>query len=135
MKYELTLFGELPSHKNEKVATLRKRKKDTKKGVAGSTYMGIRTKSAVKDAMDRAGLQIPGDMRDLKLRHPKIEFYFKVARVNVDRDNIVSTVLDLLVRYGVLENDSISSCNHTITIYPAMLTVDEWETRIVLEDQ
>ena len=133
MKYEITILGELPSHKNEKVATRRKRKKDTAKGVAGTTYMGIRTKSAVKDAMDRAGLQIPGELRDLKLRHPDIEMFCVVGREDVDTDNIFSTVLDILVKYGVLADDNCRHCNGTKTSHPAKIVPNEWETLILLD--
>ena len=133
MTYEIVLLGEVVASKNEKMAVMRKRKSDTAKGVAGSHYAGIALKPAAKESMDRIAMQIPGELRDLKLRHPRIEFNFVVGRINVDRDNIVSTVLDLLVLYGVMENDSVASCNNMIVIHPAHLRPDEWETRIVLE--
>jgi hypothetical protein len=77
------------------------------------------TSESVKESLDRLAMQIPGDVRDLKLVHPEIEFIITHDQDRQDRDNIVTTILDLLVQYGVLADDSIKQCNGKMTIWPS----------------
>lgn len=134
MTHTLTIFGEILSHKNEKAAVMARRRKDTAKGKAGTQYAKVVTKSVAKESMNRAAMQIPGELRDLKLQHPDLDVYFVVGRLNVDRDNILSSVLDLLVEYGVLADDNVAQFNGAVTLHPAMLRENGWETTILLKE-
>ncbi len=127
--YELEILGELPSHKNEKQGVIRTRTRDTAKGSAGSTYAGVMTKPDVKLILQRAAMQIPGELRDLKLRHPEMVVHFTVAREDVDRDNIFSTVLDMLYDYGVIADDNVRHFNGVVKLMPAIVG-EEWKTWI-----
>ena len=53
-----------------------------------------------------------------RLRHPEIHFRIE-AQENQDRDGIVTTLLDVLKRAGVIEDDSIARCNGLYVIFPA----------------
>ena len=133
MRYEIVLLGEVVSSKNEKMAVLRKRKSDTAKGAVGSHYAGIALKPKAKLSMDRIAMQIPGELRDLKLEHPRIDMFFIVGREDVDVDNIFSTVLDLLVKYGVLVDDNVRHCNGVKKLWPAEFNLNRWETTVILK--
>ena len=78
------------------------------------------TDPAISEAIKRLEMQIPGTVRDLNLESPDIEFSFTYQKANWDRDNAVTTILDVLVKYGTLKNDNLKRCNGTITIHPAI---------------
>ncbi len=103
---EITLRGHVPSKKN---AYTPRRDKP-----------GMFKNSKLQTELDRLAMQIPGYVRDLKLESPAIEFHFTYARANSDRDNAVTTCLDLLVSMGVLADDNTKRCNGLITIHPAV---------------
>lgn len=134
MQYELRIIGEILSHKNQKAAVMARRRHDTAKGKAGTPYAKVVTKSVAKESMNRAAMQIPGELRDLKLEHPDLDVQFVVGRENVDRDNILSSILDLMVHYGVLSSDSVAKCNGTIVLHPAIVRKNEWEITINLKE-
>lgn len=80
---------------------------------------GFFKNSKLQTQLDRLALQIPGEYRDLKLESPDLHFYFTYEKANWDTDNAMTTLLDLLVRYGVLKNDNIKSLNGLKVIHPA----------------
>jgi Holliday junction resolvase RusA-like endonuclease len=49
-----------------------------------------------------------------------------------DRDNIVTTLLDVLVKAGILAGDSIKRFNGQMTVHPAQIDREE---RVVIELQ
>jgi hypothetical protein len=81
---------------------------------------GIVLDKDARTAIDRLAMQIPGHIRDLHLESPDIEFIFSYERANWDRDNAVTTLLDILVQMGTLVDDNIRRCNGRITIHPAI---------------
>jgi hypothetical protein len=93
--------------------------------------LGLITKPKVSQAMDRLAMQIPGWVRDLNLEHPDVEVRFFVCRDSIDRDNIFSSLLDLLWKYNVIKDDQIKNFNGLITLHPAIIG-DEWKTEIQL---
>jgi hypothetical protein len=114
----IELFGQIPSKKNRYTP-----RKDGK---------GMFKNSNLQTELDRLAMQIPGWARDFNLVSPDIQFQFYVRNGRSDRDSAVTTILDLLVEYGVLKNDTIASCNGTMTTHPAILA-DEWRTVVTLK--
>lgn len=55
------------------------------------------------------------------LEHPDLAVTFYVMDRRSDRDNKLTTILDVLQEAGVLQNDSIRRCNGTITLHPAII--------------
>lgn len=101
----IQLKGKIPSKKNSYTP-----RKDGK---------GFFKSTELKTELDRLAMQIPGWARDLKLVHPDLHFHFTYAKANWDRDNACTTLMDLMVTMGTLENDNIASSNGTTTIHPA----------------
>lgn len=120
MTYEIELLEKPLAKKNDKIPF---------KNKAGK----VRMRYGNQDALDRLAMQVPGWARDLKLEHPTIEFRFTVAHRKFDRDNAVTTLLDLLVKMGTLAQDSVAHCNGTIIIHPAIIS-DHWLTTITLTE-
>lgn len=106
-EYVICLIGKVIAKKNLKRTF---RGKDGKMAV---TY------GAGQDALDRLSMQIPGEVRDLGLLHPDIEFFFTVPDGRIDTDNSITTLMDILVKMGVLQDDSVAKNNGTKTIHPA----------------
>lgn len=67
-------------------------------------------------------LQIPGEYRDLKLENPHIVIQLKLPKKSwrSDRDNAVTTILDYLVKFGVLKDDSINHLNGALFMAPVI---------------
>ena len=104
---EILLLGKTPSKKNR--YTPRKGGK------------GFFKNKDLQMELDRLAVQIPPEARDLRLKHPAIDFYFTYTVANFDRDNAVVTLMDILTGYAVLDgSDNIAHCNGTITIHPAV---------------
>jgi hypothetical protein len=103
---EITLRGHIPSKKNS--YSPRKDKP------------GFFKNSKLQVQLDRLALQIPGEYRDLKLESPDLHFYFTYEKANWDTDNAMTTLIDLLVQYGVLANDNIRRLNGFKVIHPAV---------------
>jgi Holliday junction resolvase RusA-like endonuclease len=103
MTYETTWYGLTKSKKNSYTPT---------RG-------GMFKNSALKAELDRLEQQVPGDLRDLNLIHPDITVRFKSRSARRDRDGLLASVLDVLVRCKVLADDSIGKCNGRIIIEPA----------------
>ena len=120
----LTFYGEPPAHKNEKMP-IRRRKKN------GEMGMGLATKPAAKEAMNRLAVQITGEYRDLKIRHPHVEVWFYVMRDDFDRSNGWCCIEDLLWQYGVTVDDCVREFNGELLIHPAILC-KEWKTVVAL---
>ena len=115
----LSLWGSVPSKKN----SYRPRK-------GGK---GFYKDDKLQAELDYLTLQIPAEMRGLKLQHPDMTFRFTVAKgaTRRDRDNMCQTLIDVLVSAGVLWDDSISQCNGRIIIEPAVVG-DQFHTIVEL---
>ena len=78
---------------------------------------------------------IPNEYKDLKLKHPDIAIYLKMPKKSwrSDKDNAWTAASDILVKNGVLADDSINACNGTIILMPVQLsdkyecTIDIWK--------
>lgn len=64
--------------------------------------------------------QIPAELVDLKLKHPRIEFQAFIPKKSwsLDIDGVFTTILDILVKAGILAQDNIRNCNGGISILP-----------------
>lgn len=120
--FEIELRGHIPSKKN----SYRPRR--------GGKGRGFFKDTRLQAELDRLALQIPGEYRDLKLESPHLEWNFTYARANWDLDNAKTTVLDLLVQYGVLMNDNIKRLNGGETTHPAVKG-DYDSVRVVITPQ
>lgn len=128
MRYEFELLSKVPAKKNMLRPVRRKNGK-----------LGLVNDRQASSLLDYIAMQIPPEVRDLGLLHPNIEFTFGVpseyftgkANRRWDRDNAITGLLDVFVDMGVLRDDSISCCNGTITIHPAIVDKD-WRTHVVL---
>lgn len=64
-------------------------------------------------------LQIPPEYRGLRLRHPDMEVWWFTNKKTQDRDNVLTTVLDVLVMARVIYDDRVSAFNGKIILHPA----------------
>lgn len=103
---ELELFGKIPSKKNRYQRNPNRNRPFKDRELAR--------------AIDDLLLQIPPVYRNLRLEHPDIAVQFGFDNFRQDRDNALTTLLDVLVVAGVLADDSTSRCNGTITVLPAV---------------
>lgn len=117
MTYSLELIGKIPSKKN----MLRPR--------FGSGGKGIRISTGAREQLDRLEMQIPAELRDLGLVHPDMVVQFMMPEGRSDRDNMLVTLLDFLVKYGVIKNDSVASFNGQIVLFPA-IPAEDYITKI-----
>ncbi len=113
MRIELTFYGRVPSKKNQYRAVVRKTGKA----------------ALVKDRKLTGKLnylveQIDRELWDLGLTHPAITFqkYCPVEEMNQDRDGQITCLLDLLVRTGLLVDDSDLQNNGRWVIEPTIVS-------------
>lgn len=106
----LRLRGELPSKKNDRQI----RRWGPRVGIGNSREKEVLMAALAWQAREQWGQREP-------LEHPKMSFQFTVKHRRKDRDNLLTTVLDVLVTAGVLVSDSISKFNGTLTILPAII--------------
>ena len=92
-------------------------KKNRKAPNANGKGLHIETKT--RQMIERMEMQIPGEHRDKLLEHPDREWRFTYTNAGVDKDGIITTVLDILQRYRVIVNDNIAHLNGKTTIWPA----------------
>ncbi|MFN3323391.1 MAG: hypothetical protein ACK5AZ_07845 [Bryobacteraceae bacterium] len=64
------------------------------------------------------------------MSHPSMDVHIYTRSRRQDRDNIVTTILDVLVAAGVLTGDNIAQFNGTLTVHPAKIDPNE---RVVIE--
>lgn len=123
--WKIELKGKVPSKKNQ----LRPRK--TKYGKI-TYYKDTDTQSLI----DALSFQIPANLRGMKLKHPLMSFKFDVPTRGeaADRDGKYTTILDILVKTGVLADDNIRNCNGVHEIMESE-TKDEHVTTIWITPQ
>jgi hypothetical protein len=85
----------------------------------GKNGRGIYLDKKTRALVERMELQVPAEVRDLRLESPDMIWTFRYTNGHADRDGIMVTVLDILQKYGVLVNDSITRCNGLWTVHPA----------------
>lgn len=59
------------------------------------------------------------------LEHPRMRVTFYVTNQRSDRDNKLSTLMDILQRAGILKNDNIAHFNGEVTLMPAQISQEE----------
>lgn len=81
-----------------------------------------------------AAFCIPNEYKNLKLRHPDIMISasFPKASWRGDKDNTLVTLMDILVKNGVIQDDAVNHANGTVVLNPVTLSptyqtiVDIW---------
>lgn len=102
---KLNLQGAIPSKKS---LYLRRR--------GGGLYLDRKVKAQLDSIQAQMQAQWGGRT---PAKHAPMQFRFTVTNINQDRDGILTTLLDLMQKAGVIERDSIAQCNGTIIILPA----------------
>lgn len=116
----LTIPGLVPSKKNLLRVT------------RNGSYHDKAIATQIETLNDRAWIawrQLHGGVGPV-LEHPTMAFTFHVNNQRSDRDNRLTTILDVLQKAMVLRNDNIAHCNGRIVIEPAVLTKAEESTVI-----
>ena len=81
---------------------------------------GMHYDKETKAILDSLAMQIPGWARDLNLTHCDVTFQQFYTNSKSDRDNAVTSMLDVLSKYHVIKDDCIFNFNGTLTILPAI---------------
>jgi hypothetical protein len=123
MTYELILHGQLVSKKNLYMPRI--------VGKGSAQKVIFIKNSELQSKLDSLACQIPADMRNLKLESPDIHVEMTVAHQQGDQDGAYTTLLDILVEYGVLYNDNIKRCNGRKILEPCTIS-DHWKTVVTL---
>ena len=112
LELALRIDATLVSKKNQLVPG-----KPKKNGKMSKPHYSARARLSMDEIIEA----IPGALRDLQLVHPDVEvfFYVDMAGAKIDKDGIWTTVLDCLVKVGLIQDDSIEKFNGTVTLHPA----------------
>lgn len=107
MEVSLRLAGDIPAKKN----------------LYRFSKRGVYRVKEVEDAIRSLEVQARSQWRTAgmnhAIEHPEIEFFLTFKEFRKDRDNSVTTLLDVLQAAGVLVSDNASRCNGIMTIHPA----------------
>lgn len=103
----LDLQGEVPSKKNLN--------RYGKHGV----YRVKPVQQAIEALELQARMQWRAAGMDGAVEHPELQFSLVFAKFSKDRDNAVTTILDVLQAAGVLVDDNANRCNGVMTVHPA----------------
>lgn len=106
IEYEFKLLGPLRAKKNRYTPRRDKR--------------GFFKSSKLQEQIDRIAIQIPGELRDLKLESPDMEVWFYSPSRRFDRDGSLTTLLDILKQYGVIVDDNVAHFNGTVVLHPCL---------------
>ena len=98
-----------------------------KRGRGGRVYLNSEAQGQIDYLTLQAAKKWSGKQ---PLIHPDCSVQFSVRDQRGDRDNKLSTILDVLQKAGVVLNDNVKQFNGTITILPAI--VDKHE-KVVIE--
>ncbi len=117
--HRLRLVGPVPSKKNAW-------------GIRAGGRIGI-TDRSVQASIDALILQarIQWGPRN-PLEHPTLDFCFHVTSGSQDRDNQMTTLMDVLTKAGVLMDDNTARCNSRIVLHPSRLAIGDPFTEIGL---
>jgi hypothetical protein len=81
---------------------------------------GLHIEPHTREMIQRMELQVPSWARDRRLDNPEVEWFITYTNARVDVDGIITTVLDILQRYGVIVNDDIAHFGGKQTIWPPL---------------
>lgn len=94
-------------------ATGKKNRKAPRRG-GGGIYLESKTRLALQ----RMELQVPSSARDRRLESPDVDWYLTYTNAHVDVDGVITNVLDILQKYGVIVNDNVAHFGGKQTIWP-----------------
>lgn len=80
---------------------------------------------AVSACIDALAQQIPAAYRNLRLEHPVVLWQFTMPVRRQDRDNMKTTILDILKTTGVIQDDNIAHYNGKEVMLPAIIRPGE----------
>lgn len=106
----ITLRGPIPSKKSL-----------YRRGKNGGLFLD----RAVVKTIDGLIIQAKAAWHRPPIKHPHLSFELLVTSRRQDRDNILLTLMDVLVKAGVLVNDNIASCNGSVVLLPARVGSEE----------
>lgn len=112
----ITLHGHCPAKKN-----------NWKPRAGGGIRTDKDTANFIQDLIDQAWIE----WRNLHagtgpmLEHPEMSVQFFVRFRGCDRDNKLSTILDVLQKAGVIRNDNIAHFNGELRLLPAVVATEE----------
>ena len=117
MRNQIVLIGHCPSKKNL-----------WRRGRGQKAYLDRSSQAEI----DSLVLQARSAWKRAPLSHPSLDVHIYTRSRRQDRDNIVTTMLDVLVKAGVLVGDNIARFNGMLRVHPAKVDPNE---RIVIEIQ
>lgn len=84
---------------------------------------------SIRNFETACAFSIPNEYKNLKLRHPDIMISAAIPKTSwrSDRDNSATAILDILVKNGVLHDDSINHNNGILVLNPVTLS-DTYQT-------
>lgn len=104
----ITLFGRFPSKKNQW-------------GIRRNGSIGVR--GNVQKQLDALLWQVKARYRGEPMEHPIMVWTFGLRNRAQDRDNIKTTVLDILVKGGVLKDDNLKCCDGLEITLPSQMII------------
>jgi hypothetical protein len=117
----ITLYGHVPSKKNGW---------GPRRG--GGIILDLQMAREIEWLMAELTIKRSVDKPE-KLEHPQLRVTFYVRSRASDRDNKLSTILDILQKAGVLRNDNIAHCNGRLVLEPAVCVGRDGEEKTVIE--
>lgn len=122
MTYELSFDGPVPSKKNAQL-----------QGTAKSGKKYRYYAKGVQKAMSDLEMQVPGELRDLRLEHPKAELFLTAPVDTIDVDGVWTCLVDVLKKQGVITDDNLKHFNGGVYLAPAVIS-DHWLTVVKLTE-
>jgi hypothetical protein len=106
MRYEIVLEADIVSKKN---------------AYAPRKGGGFRKPDWIKNVEKDAISQIPAELWGIEMIHPHMVFWFNLPSKSfaLDRDGVVTTILDFMVRTKVLKDDNCRNSNGVVILMPA----------------
>lgn len=80
---------------------------------------------ALAACIDSLAQQVPAAYRNLRLEHPVVLWQFTMPVRRQDRDNMKTTILDILKTTGVIQDDNIAHYNGKEVMLPAIIRPSE----------
>ena len=81
---------------------------------------GLFIEKKTREQIQRMELQVSGYVRDLHLDNPSVEWFVTYTDGGIDFDGIMTTVLDILQKYGVIVNDNLKHFGGRQVIHEAV---------------
>jgi hypothetical protein len=107
MRYEIVLEADIVSKKNAYVP------------LKGG---GFRKPEWIKNIEKDAISQIPADLWGIEIKHPHMVFWFQLPSKSfaLDRDGVVTSIFDYIVKAKVIKDDNCRNSNGVVILMPAV---------------